>query len=488
MNGIARGEWGFDGYITSDCGAVYEASVGHNYAPPNETCRDVLTAGMDSDCGTFLNDFLNMSLSENVTSIASVNTALSHLYAMQIRLGLFDPVSTQPYMNYSYTDKLDTKEHRELALEAARQGVVLLKNNGKFPLQKDPSMTLAVIGPNANATTTMQANYQGVAPYLISPLEGLSAYARTDYSLGCDTNCVVRSGFPEAVKAASTSDATVLVIGISTLQEAEGMDRTDVALPGSQEELIREVAAASKGPCIVVVMAGGSVDISIARDLEEVDAVLWVGYPGQSGGTAIAETIFGDNNPSGRLPHTQYYKNYTIGLPMTDMSMRPVPHTRNPGRTYRFLTVPSVYRFGDGISYTTFETTATQSPATIPYSTVAQQAAGFNAKGVYGVGPTSTPLGTLVFSTKNTGSVTGQNVVQLFAIPPSSAPAGAPIKSLIGFEKVELAPGQSVDINFSIYAVQLCVSDNSGNWTAVSGTWKFGVGPDMEASVSVSVQ
>eukprot|EP01064_Diplonema_japonicum_P011618 TRINITY_DN19024_c0_g1_i1.p1 TRINITY_DN19024_c0_g1~~TRINITY_DN19024_c0_g1_i1.p1 ORF type:complete len:764 (+),score=144.53 TRINITY_DN19024_c0_g1_i1:48-2294(+) len=489
MSTISRGKWGFDGYITSDCGAVYDVSVSHGYAPPNETCNDVLTAGMDSDCGTFLNTYLNTSLNEGVATQSAVATALTHLFSVQIRLGIFDPVSTQPYLNYSYATKLDTQEHRQLALEAAQQGLVLLKNGGSFPLSNSTSPTIAVVGPNANATTTMQANYQGQAPYLISPLQGIGNYARTIYSLGCDTNCVDRSGFAEAREAASIADATVLVIGISTEQEAEGRDRSSIALPGAQEDLITEVVSASRGPVMVVVMAGGSVDFSVAKESSKVDSILWVGYPGQSGGQAIADALFGRVNPSGRLPATQYFKSYTTYLPMTDMNMRP-DGRYNPGRTYRFLTESSVYRYGDGISYTKFiYSSSMKDSVKLSFDSILQASQAFNENGTYGTTAGSKALADLSFTVTNKGRYTGQDALLLFAVPPSPGSSGRPLKSLVEFIKVpDIAPGGAVDVIFHVYDISLCVADENGLWQPVKGDWKFGIGPDISSPVTITVQ
>eukprot|EP01064_Diplonema_japonicum_P000204 TRINITY_DN10144_c1_g1_i1.p1 TRINITY_DN10144_c1_g1~~TRINITY_DN10144_c1_g1_i1.p1 ORF type:complete len:758 (+),score=186.88 TRINITY_DN10144_c1_g1_i1:38-2275(+) len=486
MNGMARAKWGFDGYITSDCGAVQDINSAHHFADPLNTCKDALEAGMDSDCGSFLNNNLGKSMSANVTPESAVDAALQHLFEMEMRFGFYDPVSEQPYLNYSYKTMVNTPAHQELALEVAQQAMVLLKNDGTFPLSTDSVKTLAVVGPNANATTVMQANYQGVAPYLISPLMGLSKYATTTYAEGCDTNCASTTGFAAATQAAQNADATILVIGISTEQEAEGRDRTSIALPGNQEQLIAEVVAASKGPVMVVVMAGGSVDFTVAKTNPKVKGIMWVGYPGQSGGQAIADVVFGKVNPSGRLPHTQYPKQYLDNLSMFDMNMR--PGVNNTGRTYRFYTGTPVYAYGSGISYTTFKYSFVSGNGAISQADLAADCQANNNNGVYSVTAGAKVFGTIAIKVENTGTVAGSDAVLAFSKAPAAGTGGAPIKSLIGFEKVHLAPGASTIVYFPLHSMDLSLSNEQGKREPSVGTWQIAFGPDDALLVPVSVQ
>eukprot|EP01059_Diplonema_ambulator_P010303 TRINITY_DN202_c0_g1_i2.p1 TRINITY_DN202_c0_g1~~TRINITY_DN202_c0_g1_i2.p1 ORF type:complete len:747 (+),score=228.62 TRINITY_DN202_c0_g1_i2:37-2277(+) len=486
MNGFARGKWGFDGYITSDCGAVADVCNNHHYANQDDTCRDVLQAGMDSDCGGFLASYLNTSISRGVTPMSAVDTALEHLFAMQVRFGAFDPASEQPYLNYSYKTDLNSPAHQHLALEAARQGMVLLKNDGTFPLDATKYPTVAVVGPNANATTTMQASYQGNAPYLISPLMGVSKYAKTLYAEGCDTNCSNQTGFPAATEAAAQADATVLVIGISTEQERESHDRTSIALPGYQEDLVTAVLSAAKGPVMVVVMAGGSVDFTVAKVNPLAKGIMWVGYPGQSGGEAIADVVFGAVNPSGRLPHTQYPKDYTNGLSMLDMNMR--PGTSNPGRTYRFYTGTPVYAFGSGLSYTSFSYKNAGPSVSIDFETMTRDCAANNQNAVYSVTSNATVFGTVYVNVTNTGKLAGSDAVLAFAKAPNAGKGGVPLKSLFAFEKVHLEPGETATVAFDLHSLDLAVADAAGKFAPVAGTWQVAIGPNDELLIPVNVQ
>eukprot|EP01060_Flectonema_neradi_P015967 TRINITY_DN225_c0_g1_i4.p1 TRINITY_DN225_c0_g1~~TRINITY_DN225_c0_g1_i4.p1 ORF type:complete len:748 (+),score=195.19 TRINITY_DN225_c0_g1_i4:55-2298(+) len=488
MNGFARGQWGFEGYITSDCGAVSDVHNAHAYASADDTCKDVLEAGMDSDCGGFLHGNLLKSMQDNVTSESDVDTALEHLFAVQIRLGMFDSVNNQPYLNYTYKEKVNTPDHQKLAREAAQQGMVLLKNTNKaFPLSADNIKTLAVVGPNANATTVMQGNYHGVAPYLISPAMGLSKHAKVTYVEGCDTECGSTSGFGDAVNAAKEADATVIVIGISTKEESEGHDRTIISLPGNQEQFVNEVAAASKGPVMVVVMAGGSLDFSVAKDNAKVDGIMWVGYPGQSGGSAIADVIFGEYNPGGRLPHTQYPKDYINNLSMFDMGFRPNASSNNPGRTYRFYTGTPVYAYGSGISYTTFSYSASVSDVSISKSVLSAEVEKLNAVHQYSQTKDSTPLATITITVKNTGDRAGSDVVMAFTKPPTPGKDGQPLKSLAGFDRVFLQPGESKTLNFPVTANSVALANMAGDFTAVGGEWKFVVGPEDELVLPMNI-
>jgi beta-glucosidase-like glycosyl hydrolase len=347
QNEIVRGEWGFTGYIVSDCGAISNIIETHHYTDtPEATVAAGLKGGCDLDCGGYYQKYGQVAIDKKTITEDDLDTAIMRLFEHRIRLGEFDPPGQQPYRSIG-TDVVCNSEHTQLALDAARQGIVLLKNeNGELPLRK--TARVAIIGPNANATKTMQGNYYGVAPFLISPMMGIQALGvRVTYSQGCDIHCSNTSGFASAINLAKQSDAVILVIGSDNSIASEGHDRTTLSLPGNQEQLIEEVKEAAKGPVIVVLMSGGPYDISYAK--ANVQGVLWVGYPGQSGGQALAEVLFGDYNPGGRLPFTFYPADYVNQISFFDMSMR-----TPPGRTYKFYTGEPIYWFGDGLSYTTF--------------------------------------------------------------------------------------------------------------------------------------
>lgn len=251
------------------------------------------------NCGTYLGKYTENAVKSGKVEESVVNQALLNNYIVLMRLGFFDGDPTKlPYGNLGPTD-VCTEDHQRLALEAALQGIVLLDNDGTLPLSTKDLKTLAVIGPNANATRVMISNYAGVPCKYTSPLQGLQKYSSgVSYQPGCaDVGCSDGSLIEPAAKAAASADAVVLVVGLDQSIEAEGLDRVNLTLPVFQEKLVTEVAKAAKGPVVLVIMSAGPIDVSFATNESKIGGILWVGYPGQSGGEAIAQVIFGDYNP-----------------------------------------------------------------------------------------------------------------------------------------------------------------------------------------------
>ena len=232
---------------------------------------------------------------------SDVDQAISHNFQTLMRLGFYDgDPASGPYGGLGLKD-ICSPEHQQLALEAAHQGVVLLKNiNNSLPLSSSSLKTIAVIGPNANVTKTMLGNYEGSPCKYVTPLQGLAGYVTASYQPGCTRlSCdgdSLQLGL--AKQAAANADATVLVVGTDQSIEREGLDRVSLTLPGQQEVLITEVAKSSKGPVILVIMSGGPFDITFAKNNNKISAITWVGFPGEKGGAAIADVIFGSYNPS----------------------------------------------------------------------------------------------------------------------------------------------------------------------------------------------
>lgn len=256
-------------------------------------------AGLDLDCGPFLAVHTEQAVSKGLLSEVDVNNALANTITVQMRLGMFDgEPSAQLFGSLGRTD-VCTPAHQELALEAARQGIVLLKNQGSsLPLSTKLRRTVAVIGPNSAATDTMIGNYAGVPCGYTTPLQGIGRYARVIRQDGCiGVACNDNRNFGAAESAARQADATVLVMGLDQSIEAESRDRVGLLLPGHQQELVSRVARASKGPTVLVLMSGGPIDVSFAKNDPRISAILWAGYPGQAGGAAIADVLFGTTNP-----------------------------------------------------------------------------------------------------------------------------------------------------------------------------------------------
>lgn len=256
-------------------------------------------AGLNMNCGDYLGKYTENAVNLKKVEESVVDQSLIYNYIVLMRLGFFDgDPKLHQFGNLGASD-VCSNEHKALALDAAKQGIVLLDNNGALPLSPNTTKNLAIIGPNANATKVMISNYAGVPCSYTSPLQGIQKYvSAAKYEPGCsNVKCVDESLIGAAAQAAATADTVVLVVGLDQSIEAEGLDRENLTLPGFQEKLVEQVVDATKGTVILVIMSAGPIDVSFAKNLSKVGGILWVGYPGQDGGDAIAQVIFGDYNP-----------------------------------------------------------------------------------------------------------------------------------------------------------------------------------------------
>ncbi|KAG8475297.1 hypothetical protein CXB51_031914 [Gossypium anomalum] len=490
LRNTVRGQWKLDGYIVSDCdsvGVFYNSQ--HYTTTPEQAAADAIKAGLDLDCGPFLAQHSEDAVKQGLLNEVDINNALVNTLRVQMRLGMFDgEPSVQPFGKLGPKD-VCTPSNQELALEAARQGIVLLKNRGvSLPLSHRRHRTVAVIGPNSDATVSMIGNYAGVACGYTSPLQGIGNYVKTIHQLGCaNVACRDDKLFSAAIDAARQADATVLVMGLDQSIEAEFRDRTGLRLPGRQQELVSKVAKASKGPTVLVLMSGGPIDVSFAKNDPRVGAILWAGYPGQAGGAAIADVLYGTTNPGGKLPMTWYPQDYVSNLAMTDMAMRSSPHRNYPGRTYRFYKGPVVYPFGHGLSYTNFIHTIVNAPhvVTVPLdghrrsgnATVLGKAIKVNHArcNKLSVG--------LQVNVKNTGSKDGTHTMLVFSTPPAGH--WAPSKQLVAFAKVYVPARSEQQVGISIHVCKfLSVVDQSGIRRIPIGLHHIHIG-DVKHSVSL---
>ncbi|KAK6930245.1 Fibronectin type III-like domain [Dillenia turbinata] len=405
-----------------------------------------------------------------------------------MRLGMFDGPS-QPYANLGPRD-VCTPAHRELALEAARQGIVLLLNRGSSaPLSTSRHRTIAVIGPNSDATETMIGNHAGVPCGFTSPLEGIGRYASTIHQPGCSgVACSGNQLFGAAIAAAQQADATVLVMGLDQNMEKEGLDRSSLLLPGLQQQLVSSVARASRGPTVLVLMSGGPLDVSFVKNDPRISAIIWAGYPGQAGGAAIADVLFGRTNPGGKLPMTWYPEDYLNKAPMTTMAMRDDPANGYPGRTYRFYKGPVVFPFGHGLSYTTYTQTISQAPSEllVPLTTLNAMKNSTPSSSLIRVSHTNCDTLSLGIhiDVKNTGSFDGSHTVLMYIAPPMSE--GAPTKQLIGFEKVHVPAGSQKRVKIDINVCNhLSVVDEYGVRRIPMGEHSLHIGDDVKHSISL---
>lgn len=254
---------------------------------------------MDVNCGDYLRKYTKSAIMQKKVSEAHVDRALHNLFSIRMRLGLFNGNPTKQLFGNISPNLVCAQQHQELALEAARSGIVLLKNTGKLlPLSKAKTNSLAVIGPNANSAYVLRGNYDGPPCKSIEILKALSGYVKTvQYHPGCYAVNCTSVAIDQAVNAAKNVDYVVLVMGLDQGQEREQFDRDDLVLPGQQEKLITSVAKAAKKPVILVLLSGGPVDVSFAKINPKIGSILWAGYPGEAGGLALSEIIFGEHNP-----------------------------------------------------------------------------------------------------------------------------------------------------------------------------------------------
>ncbi|KAL6176526.1 hypothetical protein ACLB2K_053159 [Fragaria x ananassa] len=489
LSGVIRGEWKLNGYIVTDCDSIDVYYKNQHYTKtPEEAAAKGILAGVDLDCGSFLGKYTEGAVKGGLVTEAAIDKALTNNFGTLMRLGFFDgDPSKQPYGNLGPKD-VCTAANQELARETARQGIVLLKNTpGSLPLSPTAIKSLAVIGPNGNVTKTMIGNYEGIPCKYTSPLQGLTAVVPATFVAGCPDVACGTAQVDDATKLAAAADATVVIVGENQSIETESHDRTDLYLPGQQTLLITEVAKASKGPVILVIMSGGGFDITFAKNNDKITSILWVGYPGEAGGAAIADVIFGFYNPSGRLPMTWYPQAYVDKVPMTNMNMRADPASGYPGRTYRFYTGDTVYAFGDGISYSTFNHRLVRAPnqVSIPleedhvcYSSSCQS-----------LDVVEERCQNLAFDihlgVKNMGKMSGSHTVLLYSSSPSVH--NAPKKHLLGFEKVFLSSEGEALVKFNVDVCKhLSVVDELGNRKVALGDHVLHVG-DLKQTLSVRI-
>ncbi|XP_057783699.1 probable beta-D-xylosidase 7 [Salvia miltiorrhiza] len=486
---IPRRHWGFHGYVISDCDSVHSMFDGERYKEPEDAVAAALKAGIDVNCGIFFLNYLKSAIAKKKVSEMDVDRAVHNVLSMRMRLGLFNGDTSKLEYGDINGSRVCSKDHQDLALEAARSGIVLLKNElGLLPLSKEDTKLLAVIGPNANNPLNYLGNYEGPPCRKISLLQALQTCGggiTLKHHQGCNAVNCSTAFIDEAVEIAQQADYVVLVMGLDLIQEGEFIDRVELGLPGYQEKLVTAVADAARRPVVLVLVCGGPVDVSFAKENPKIASILWAGYPGQAGDLAIAQTLFGHNNPGGRLPVTWYPKELSK-VAMTDMRMRPDPSTGYPGRTYRFYTGPTVYEFGYGLSYTNYyyEFIAVtldnlylqaQSPQNAllnssRWVSVSQLGKGYCKKIKFSA----------YVRVTNHGDMAGKHPVLLFV--KSGGPSMYPRKRLIGFESLTLRAGQSEDIEFVVNPCEhFSYADEQGKKVIEQGTLHLVVGDDRGA-------
>lgn len=440
---ILREQWGFQGHYVSDCWAIRDFHEHHGVTQTaRESAAMALKAGCDVNCG---NTYLHImgAYQDGLVSEEDITLACERLMTTRFLLGLFDG---SEYDNIPY-NVVECREHRELAAEAARNSAVLLKNDGILPLDRHSLKSVGVIGPNANSRLPLIANYYGTSSRYVTVLEGIQDYLGDDvrvyYSEGCHLHKDRVEGLAweqdrvsEAVITAENSDVVVLVLGLDETLEGEELDtgnqvgsgdKADLQLPKVQRELMERVLEVGK-PTIIVLMAGSAIDLCYGD--EHAQAILQAWYPGAEGGKAIAQLLFGECSPSGKLPVT-FYRNLDHMPEFTDYTMK--------NRTYRYMEEEALYPFGYGLTYSRVTVTGAHILNQVDRDSDIR----------------------LEVTVKNQGDRDVTEVVQAYIKDEESALA-VPNYSLCGFRRVEVKAGQESRVELVIDKKAMTAVDEEG--------------------------
>lgn len=477
LTDVLRDKWGFDGFVVTDYTSINEM-VAHGFSRDlAHAGEQSVDAGVDMDMqGAVYMENLAKSVAEGRVEQAAVDRAVRRILEMKYRLGLFqDP--------YRYANEAREKatiyrpDFLEAARDVARKSMVLLKNEGNALPLAASARNIAVVGPLGNSKADMIGSWAAGGDRQTRPvtvLEGMKARARpgtiVSYAKGASyefADAGKTDGFVEALALARKSDVVIAVMGEKWDMTGEAASRTSLDLPGNQQALLEELVATGK-PVVLVVLSGRPNSIGWAED--NVAAILHAWYPGTQGGHAVADVLFGDYNPSGKLPVTfpRNVGQVPIHYDMKNTG-RPI-ELGEPGAKYvsRYLESPNtpLYRFGHGLSYTSF----VYSPATL-------SAASMGAGGAITASATIT----------NTGARAGEEVVQLY-VRDLVGSVTRPVQELKGFEKIALAPGQSQTVSFTIRPEDLAFTraDMSHGWEP--GRFRLWIAPSSGPEASTPVE
>ncbi|KAI1360343.1 glycoside hydrolase superfamily [Xylaria arbuscula] len=475
---VLREHYGFTEWVTADCDALQNVWTDHHYGGSAAGAAAAsINAGTDLDCGQFWPQNLQSAYNSRMFNDTVLDRSLIRRYASMVKLGWFDAASKQPYRQLAWVD-VAKPDAKALALRAAQEGLVLLKNNGtnKLPLSTSITKRVAVVGPLATATTQMQGNYYGIAQKISTVVDAFKAAGfEVTNAQGCALTGTSTSGFAAAVNLAKSVDATVFVGGMDTSIEAEDKDREQISWPGAQLSLIQQLGAATGEKPFIVVQMGTMVDSSTLVSDKNVNALLWAGYPGQDGGNAVVSILNGTVSPAGRLPVTQYPSDYVNQVQMTDMNLK--PGTGNPGRTYKWYSKPPVFSFGYGLHYTSFNVSL---PANLPATFATADLTKNN-------GSLATPLDLLPLtsvpvSVTNTGNVTSDYVVLAF-LKGEYGPTPYPNKSLVAFTRLhDIKPGETATGTLDVKIGSVARSDANGALTLWPAKYTLVLDVDDRAS------
>lgn len=465
---ILRGKWNFKGHVVSDCWAIADFHLNHKVtSTATQSAALAIKNGCDLNCG---NVYLQMMLAykEGLVTEEDITRAAERLMATRIRLGMFD--DDCEYDEISYEEN-DSKENNKLSLEAARKSIVLLKNNGILPLDKSNIKSIAVIGPNADSKLMLSGNYYGTASKYTTILEGVHSEVGDDirvyYSEGChmykdriESLALPNDRISEAVSIAKRADIAILCLGLdSTIEGEQGDtgnseaagDKSDLNLPGKQQELLESVI--ETGTPVIVVLGTGSA-LTLNNVEEKCAAILNAWYPGSHGGRAVADILFGKCSPSGKLPIT-FYRGIENLPSFEDYSMN--------NRTYRYMNDESLYSFGYGLTYSNVELSSLKVK---------------NNQDKYNIN--------IEIDIKNTGNYDIEEVVQCY-IKDLESKYAVKNYSLANFKRVSLKCGETKTIKMSLNKRAFEVVDYEGNRVVDSKKFKLFVGVSQPDTRSIEL-
>lgn len=470
LHDLLRAEWGFGGHVTSDCWAIKDIHEGHMVtAAPVESVALAMNSGCDLNCGNMYVHLLQ-AVEKGLVKEETIAEAVERLLTARMKLGMIDDEPDNVYQDIPY-EVSDSIQMTELNLKAAKRCITLLKNNGLLPLAVDKYKKIGVIGPNANNRKALVGNYEGTASRYITVLEGIQDYVgdrgRIFYSEGCHlykdrmSNLAFHSDRISEVKAVcDESDVIIACLGLDAGLEGEegdegnqfaSGDKPDLNLPGIQQEVLETIHASGK-PVVLVLLTGSALCVKWAD--EHIRAILCGWYPGAQGGRAVAEAIFGEYSPEGRLPVTFY--NTTEELPdFRDYSMK--------GRTYRYMEQKALYPFGYGLGYTEFFLTDIH----IDSSDIS------NNESI-----------AISMTLQNKGGMPGAEAIQIYV---KAMRENTPNAQLKGLRKIMLQPGEKETLCMTLPYEAFGLYDGEGNFIVEKGSYEIYVGTSQPDARSIEL-
>ncbi len=467
LEDILRGEWEFKGHVTSDCWAIKDFHEFHMVtANAVESVALAMNRGCDLNCGNIYGNLLK-AVEQGIVKEETIERAVTRLLTTRMKLGLFDASEKVPYNTINY-DVVDCPKHRKINEEAARKSIVLLKNeNQLLPLKKSEIKTIGVIGPNGNNRKALVGNYEGTSSEYITVLEGIQRYVGEDvrvlFSEGCHLckNKIQGLGMEndrisEVRAVADASDVLIACMGLDASLEGEegdegnefaSGDKPNLNLPGLQEEILKELASTGK-PVVLVLLSGSALAVNYAD--ENIPAIIQGWYPGARGGKVIAEMLFGEFSPEGKLPITFYRT--TEELPeFTDYSMK--------NRTYRYMKKEALYPFGYGLSYTDMNCTE---------SCISKDGDGYQISAVL----------------SNDGDMDGAETLQVYV---KACLEEAPNWQLKALKKIDLKAGERKTVELALTEADFALYNEEGVKVLNKGEYEVYVGTSQPDSRSISL-